>query len=220
MKVALFGSSFNPPHIGHVTAVKYFARYFDEVWLLPVYRHMYSSKSNLLDYSKRFELTKLAFEGCSNVHVKNVEKEAFEFFNKSRNNNDVIQVGSIDILEYLIEKYGDKIEFSWIVGADAYHDICAGKWKRGDVLLQKVNMEIMERKGCREIDLKECATEQANQNVAAKKITKHEVPFLTDVSSTQVRNCSDESTLRNMVPESVASYIVSRKLYAFEENNQ
>lgn len=65
-RVVLFGSSANPPTGlgGHIGIVKYFAGkekwdawtvdLFDEVWILPVYRHAYASKRELEAFEKRY----------------------------------------------------------------------------------------------------------------------------------------------------------------------
>ena len=65
-KVVLFGSSANPPTGlgGHIGIVKYFSgiclildfiivALFDEVWILPVFRHAYSSKRQLESFERR-----------------------------------------------------------------------------------------------------------------------------------------------------------------------
>lgn len=41
MEIALFGGSFDPPHVGHLLAAQYVlaTEPIDELWLLPVFRH-------------------------------------------------------------------------------------------------------------------------------------------------------------------------------------
>lgn len=52
-KVCLFGSSANPPtgeggHVGIITAISKVAE-FDEIRVIPVYRHTFNSKRNILE---------------------------------------------------------------------------------------------------------------------------------------------------------------------------
>ena len=61
MRIALFGGSFDPPHLGHVLAACY-ARVVagvDAVWILPVVRHPYAKQ--LTPLAQRLELCRLAF---------------------------------------------------------------------------------------------------------------------------------------------------------------
>jgi len=73
--VALFGGSFNPPHIGHVLAVAYLlsATEVDEVWVVPVYEHAFGK--DLAPYDKRRRMCELAFDWLPGVRILDVERE-------------------------------------------------------------------------------------------------------------------------------------------------
>ena len=62
-RVVLYGLSANPPtgDGGHGSIVQHLAELFDEVWILPVYRHVYSAKQNLAPYEHRERMCDLAF---------------------------------------------------------------------------------------------------------------------------------------------------------------
>ena len=62
-RVVLYGLSANPPtgDGGHGSIVQHLAELFDEVWILPVYRHVYSTKQNLAPYEHRERMCELAF---------------------------------------------------------------------------------------------------------------------------------------------------------------
>ena len=62
-RVCVYGLSANPPtgEGGHATIVAHLRRMFDEVWVLPVYRHAFDSKSNLAPYDHRVRMCELAF---------------------------------------------------------------------------------------------------------------------------------------------------------------
>lgn len=55
-RVALFGGSFDPPHIGHQLVVAYLlgAAGFDQVWVIPTYRHALGK--NLIEFEHRFQM--------------------------------------------------------------------------------------------------------------------------------------------------------------------
>ncbi len=92
-KVCLFGLSANPPTIGHGSIVSQLAsmRYdgssttndaaatlFDEIRVLPVYKHMFSVKRDQAAFHHRLEMCRLTFKGIPNVEVSEQEHTLFE----------------------------------------------------------------------------------------------------------------------------------------------
>ena len=74
MHIALFGGSFDPPHLGHVLAATY-ARSVggaDEVWVLPVAEHAYHK--SLSPWDQRWALCQAAFAGLGFVRVCDAER--------------------------------------------------------------------------------------------------------------------------------------------------
>ena len=52
---------------------------FDEIRVIPVYRHMYNSKrGNQTSYNDRLEMCRLAFEGIDRVTVSDCERRCFD----------------------------------------------------------------------------------------------------------------------------------------------
>jgi hypothetical protein len=144
VNVALFGLSANPPsgdggHVGIVRALVKTGR-FDEIWILPVYQHMYSSKRNLLPYEHRVEMCRLAFEPESSsrcaVKVQNTEKDAFLAAMQDKPGVDpaTIRVGTIDVIKYIKKQHkerqtGESLALSFVLGSDTFADLMSGKWK-------------------------------------------------------------------------------------------
>lgn len=140
VSIALFGLSANPPtgesgHVGIVRALVQTGR-FDEIWILPVYQHMYSSKRNLAPYDHRMEMCRLAFvpessTSCA-VKVMTTEKEAYEA-EASKRGTDVstVRVGTIDVIKFIKSQYspGKAPDLSLVLGSDTFTDIMSGKWK-------------------------------------------------------------------------------------------
>jgi nicotinic acid mononucleotide adenylyltransferase len=81
-QICLFGTSANPPtgsggHVGIVQALSALNR-FDEIRVLPVYQHTFSSKRNqLVKFEHRVNMCKIAFEVIPTAIVSNAEKESF-----------------------------------------------------------------------------------------------------------------------------------------------
>ncbi len=73
MNVALFGGSFDPPHIGHVLAAAY-ARAtgeFERLLVVPVYAHAFEKP--LSPFPDRLAMTRLAMSGLAETEVSPVE---------------------------------------------------------------------------------------------------------------------------------------------------
>ena len=60
MHIALFGGSFNPPHVGHMMAAYYViaTRPVDKLWLMPAYRHPFGKR--LAPFDDRVKMCELA----------------------------------------------------------------------------------------------------------------------------------------------------------------
>lgn len=71
-KIAVFGSAFNPPSLGHKSVIESLG-HFDKVLLLPSIAHAWGKQ--MLDYSVRCELVGLFIEDLS---VSNVERSTIE----------------------------------------------------------------------------------------------------------------------------------------------
>lgn len=73
-KVAIFGGSFNPPHVGHVLAVVYALSTapIDEVVVVPCYQHPFAK--DLTPYDDRFRMCQMAFGHLPHVSVSRIEE--------------------------------------------------------------------------------------------------------------------------------------------------
>ena len=138
--VALFGLSANPPtgDTGHVGIVRSLVASgeFVEIWVMPVYVHIYETKRDLVSYDDRMEMCRLCMEQESTdackVKVTDIEKEVYEWCCKNRKNrNTTVRVGSIDVLLHIQKKHPD-IDMHLVLGADTFTDLAAGKWKDSD----------------------------------------------------------------------------------------
>jgi len=73
--VAIYGGSFDPPHIAHVLAAVYALKVggFDQVLVVPVFEHAFQKQ--LTPFQHRLRLCELAFEGLAGVVVSSLEQE-------------------------------------------------------------------------------------------------------------------------------------------------
>lgn len=118
MRIALFGGSFDPPHVGHFLAAGYVLATadVDRVWLMPVHRHPFGKR--MAAFEHRVEMCRrMAGLFSGGVEVSRVEEEVPG------------EGRTVDTLEYLAAKH-PSYRFHLVIGSDVLKD--APLWKRFD----------------------------------------------------------------------------------------
>lgn len=136
-KVALFGLSANPPtgHSGHLGIVRFLVEtgLFDEVWVLPVYQHMFAAKRSMELFEHRVEMCKRCMESESTpackVRVMMIEKYAAEYYAEKEGKD--FRVGTVDVLDY-IHNHCPGLDLHLVLGTDTYKDLITRRWKQAD----------------------------------------------------------------------------------------
>ncbi|MBI1909116.1 MAG: nicotinate-nicotinamide nucleotide adenylyltransferase [Deltaproteobacteria bacterium] len=115
MKIALFGGAFDPPHRGHVGIVEHLLeKRFDQVWIIPCWRHPLGKKS--LPFWKRFRLCRLAFRPFGKkVRLQDIERRLH-----------LDRSWTVETLRYLCRKY-PRQEWTLVIGEDNYQK--RGEWR-------------------------------------------------------------------------------------------
>lgn len=132
--IALFGGSFNPPHVGHRKVVEFLAKnpQFDKVWVLPTFSHPFDK--SLIDFSHRLKMCELNF-GDLGKKVKICDIEG-----KFKKNPSYM----IDTIKALQKKYPD-IHFTIVVGSDCRNEL--SQWKNFDELRKETDFFFIPRAG-------------------------------------------------------------------------
>ncbi|NOY26836.1 MAG: nicotinate-nicotinamide nucleotide adenylyltransferase [Oligoflexia bacterium] len=82
MRVAVYGGSFNPPHVGHAMVVAWllWTRRVDAVWIVPVYRHAFEGQhdKSLAPFDRRLAwcramAAELVLPGDDRIAVLDIE---------------------------------------------------------------------------------------------------------------------------------------------------
>ncbi|MBY5946425.1 nicotinate-nicotinamide nucleotide adenylyltransferase [Photobacterium rosenbergii] len=122
--IAIFGSAFNPPSLGHQSVIERLA-HFDKVILLPSYSHAWGKQ--MLDYDARCKLVEAFIEDVSqhNLELSQLEKE--------------IAVGdeaitTFAVLEAFEEKYPEA-NLTFVVGPDNFLNF--GKFFKAEEIMQR-----------------------------------------------------------------------------------
>ena len=127
--VALFGGSFDPPHLGHEAVVKALISQseIDKIVIMPTFLNPFKS-SSFAPPEKRLKWLKEIFSTSKDVYIDSFEVEKHE------------KVPTITTVEYLLKSY-DKVYL--VIGADNLKDL--QKWYKFDELQRIVTFLVASR---------------------------------------------------------------------------
>jgi nicotinate-nucleotide adenylyltransferase len=131
--VALFGGSFNPPHVGHLMAALFVKATcaVDEVWLVPAFDHPFGKA--LVPFDDRIALCERLTEDCG-LWLRVSRAEA-EVGGEGR---------TIELIEHLLPRHPNT-RFHFVIGSDILADL--PKWKAWDRIEALVNVVVLHRAG-------------------------------------------------------------------------
>ncbi len=132
--IAIFGGSFNPPHVAHQMICLYIleACSVDEMWVIPTYRHPFAK--SLIDFEHRFAMCELAMAPFANrVRVSRIEEELAQPASRT-----------LHTLNALSQRYPDDA-FRLVVGADILAE--RDKWYRWDEIERMAPPLVVGRRG-------------------------------------------------------------------------
>ena len=131
-EIALFGGSFDPPHVGHLLAASYVlaTEPLDELWLVPVERHPFA-KPLVASYDHRVELCERLAAQLPRTRVSRAEQESG-------------QGRTVDLLEWLHGKH-PQTRWALVLGTDLEAE--KPQWKRFDRVEQLARIITVRRGG-------------------------------------------------------------------------
>jgi nicotinate-nucleotide adenylyltransferase len=200
-RVALFGGSFNPPHVGHVLGVVYALATapIDDVLVVPVYRHPFSK--HLAPFADRLAMLRLALEWLPHVTVSTVEEE---LGGESR---------TLRTIEHLAATQpGWSLRL--LVGSDVLADL--PKWHRWDRIAAHAPPLVLGRAGVDVSDPSVTWVGVADADDAKGAPTDAPPSLLPRVSSTEIRDAlaaGDVRSVRPLLPTKVLEHILAHGLY-------
>jgi nicotinate-nucleotide adenylyltransferase len=166
MRVAVYGGSFHPPHVGHamVAAWLLWTDQVDEVWLVPVLEHAFSK--DLAPFEERVRWCEaLASSVGTGVRVCQVEAEL------------PAPSYTIRTLEALQARHPSDC-FQLVIGADAYES--RAKWHRWSDLERDFGVIVVGRAGFAAIEgavtFPEVSSTEVRRMLAASESVSHLVP--------------------------------------------
>lgn len=203
--LAVFGGSFNPPHLGHVLAAEKFcnASKPDVLIVVPSLLSPHKEKSDVCA-EKRLEMSRLAFSGV----YKNVEISDCEIL---RGGKSYTLYTILDIQK----KYGECI-IDLFVGSDMLMSF--DTWFMFEKLFEKCHLYVMQRYDDKEI-LEKKAEYYREKYGAVISFIQGEYYCISSTELRQAARRGDTELLTRNLPQKVLNYIIDKELYKKGNNN-
>jgi nicotinate-nucleotide adenylyltransferase len=187
--VALFGGSFNPPHVAHQLVALYVLETVavDELWFAPTARHPFAKQ--LVDFDHRVAMCELAAAAIgARARVTRIEDDV------SRQPG-FVSSRTLDTLHALVARHSGT-RFRLVIGADILAE--TDKWHRWDEVARIAPPIVIGRGG-----------------VAPPPGAHVSELAMPEVSSTDVRaRLARGEPVEALVPASVLGYLAEHGLYA------
>ena len=164
-KIAVFGSAFNPPSLGHKSVIDSLT-HFDTVLLLPSIAHAWGK--DMLDYDLRCQMVDLFIQdlGCNNIERSTIEEGLYV---------PGESVTTFAVLEKIQEIY-PTADITFVVGPDNFFNFHKF-YKAKEILRRWSVMACPEKVAVRSTDIR---NDLQNMRSVTKLTTKSIANFLID----------------------------------------
>lgn len=202
--IAVFGGSFDPPHVGHVLVPTWLRamREVDEVWVVPSAAHAFAKDSS--PYETRLAWTRAAFRGAgADVHVSAIEGE----LRALRPDGPVY---ALDLLEAIsARRPNDDVRL--VVGSDIVTSGETARWFRWEEIERRFSPIVVPRAGHDGLAaLEPSVLPEVSSTVIRAAIASWR--SATDSNTKDVEARRSEATIRASVPRVVARMLLEPPL--------
>ncbi|HKV95415.1 MAG TPA: nicotinate-nucleotide adenylyltransferase [Candidatus Angelobacter sp.] len=221
MKIALFGGTFDPVHLGHLAVACAAAEKFDlnRIYFAPADLPPHKQKRQLTDFQHRFAMLALATANDPRFVPSLLD---------AHTGQPNYSIDTVHRLKSLLKK-SDKLYF--LIGIDAFKEIST--WHKPVELLSEVEFIVVSRPGFSLADVGRSLPEALRPTDLMLRVMKQQksegtitlmgatVHLLGEVheriSSTQIRAAAHKpvKALSRYVPRLVAEYIKKERLYMY-----
>lgn len=197
MKIGLFGGTFNPIHLGHVDMIQQVCEetMLEKVIFIPAYIPPHKKSKNIIPFSHRLEMAKLAISSYKNFEVSDIE---------SRSQSPSY---TFHTLAYFREHHPQD-DFYYVMGVDSFNGI--ESWYHWQEVLHLANFIVIDRAG-QKLEVSD-ATKSVLEDSPYKiyHLPLHTIP----ISSTLIREkLIERESVKEFLNDSVYQYIEEYDLY-------
>ena len=200
-KIALFGGTFDPIHLGHTTVAADAIAHIgaEKIVFIPAKRSPLKGFLPKANDDHRLNMISLATAGEKNFEVSDYElKRPAPSY-------------TLATIRKFQSDYGIETSIYWLIGADGADDLVY--WYKIEELIDACNLATMYRAGCEPPDYTKFEKTWGRERIEKLQRNIIQTP-LVDISSTEIRNiiASGGDTAKMLHP-AVADYIRKNGLY-------
>lgn len=216
-RIALYGGTFDPVHLGHVALARTVTQIFeiDELLFVPAWLAPHKRTREVTPAIHRYAMLALATQHDDRLKVSRFELEAPN------------RKYTVETLAHFQAELGTDAELFFVMGADSWAEIKT--WREWERLLKMTNHIVVTRPGYEieragmspAITKRIVDTRGSGLASTRKRMDDGTRIFISDavtlaISATEIRHAAREKQfdrLANLVPEAVADYIMKYELY-------
>ena len=200
-KIALFGGTFDPVHLGHTTVAAGAARHIgaEKIIFIPAKRSPLKGFLPKASDNHRLKMIALAIAEQKSFEVSDYElkKPAPSY--------------TLDTIKQFQTEYGSDTLIHWLVGADSIDDLTY--WHQIVELIDACNLTTMYRAGCKPPNFDKFEALWGPQRIEKLRQNIIQTPLI-DISSTEIREgLAAGRDVTDMLHPAVADYIHKHGLY-------
>jgi nicotinate-nucleotide adenylyltransferase len=215
-RIAFYGGSFDPLHIGHLAIARRLLEVFDldEFLFIPAFHAPHKKDKEITSAVCRYAMLALATNTDEKIKISAIELDAPE------------RPYTFETQKKLLNYYNDSAEIFFVIGADSWNEITT--WREWETVLTQTNIIVVTRPDYEIvfnhvtdeinktiIDLRNNQPKIKNQKSKIKNQIFITDAIFIDVSASEIRQKikDGESDWHELVPEEVAKYVKKYNLY-------
>lgn len=194
MKIGIYGGMFNPPHIGHISALKSYIKKIklDRAIIVPCGKPSHKTVEKYISDEDRFAMCSLAFSDFAEINDFEMKNEGLSY--------------TVNTLKYFKEIYPDD-ELYILIGDDMLASF--DSWYQPETICKLCSVCYISR-GVPDAEL-EIKAAELEEKYHGRFIEINCKPVI--VSSSEIRSNINDEKINSLLTEEVYGYIKGRNLY-------